>query len=320
MDMPIGLRSAIETAAAEFNFAQLKDAARTLTERYKSESGQGKRLVTKELETAAYAAVRMPATFGAVSSALSYAFELFDGEIESVLDVGAGTGAASFAALSVLDTDLKITCIEREQSMIDFGRKIASSDISFAKAKWIQKDFSKAEISEKADLVISSYAMNELSGEDRERLLKLLWNAADKMLLIVEPGTPVGFEQIRKAKEFLTAAGGFTVAPCPGNEACPIEGDNWCHFTARVSRSKLHKMLKDGDVPYEDEKFSYIAVSKIPCATAPKRVLRHPVKDPGRISPELCPRAGLITQTVMKKEKDAFKKARKLSCGDMFDA
>lgn len=114
MDMPLQLRDAITNLASGYKQAQLKNAAQALTDRYKNESGQGRRLVTKNIETAAYAIVRMPATFGAVSSALEYTMDYYDGEISSVMDIGAGTGTASWAATSVLKNDLQFTCIERE--------------------------------------------------------------------------------------------------------------------------------------------------------------------------------------------------------------
>lgn len=78
-------------------------------------------------------------------------------------------------------------------------------------------------------------------------------------------------------------------------------------------------MLKDGDVPYEDEKFSFLAVSKMPTAHASKRILRHPIKEPGKITLQLCTQEGLKTQFVVKKDGAAFKKARKASCGDAFE-
>ena len=54
MDMPLQLRDAITNLASGYKQAQLKNAAQALTDRYKNESGQGRRLVTKNIETAAY--------------------------------------------------------------------------------------------------------------------------------------------------------------------------------------------------------------------------------------------------------------------------
>lgn len=46
------------------------------------------------------------------------------------------------------------------------------------------------------DLVIASYVLNEMNHKDRIAVIKKLWDATKMMLLIVDPGTPVGYEQI----------------------------------------------------------------------------------------------------------------------------
>ena len=318
MDMPFELREYIEKEAQTFSRSQLVAAAKSLTDKYKNESGKGIRLVTKPVETAAYAVVRMPATFGAVSAALEYAMSHYEGEINSVLDIGAGTGTASLAASCLFDSVSEYTCIEREQSMLEYGKRITSFAISKGNVRWILKDFSQKKPEEKADLVVASYALNELDEEGRKRVLKELWNSAEKLLLIVEPGTPVGFSQILQAKEMLEKEGGYVVAPCTCDGICSLPKEDWCHFTARVSRSKLHKALKEGDAPYEDEKFSFVAFSKEPVNTAESRVLRHPLIEPGKITMKLCTKEGISTRVVFKKDKESFKKARKVSCGDEF--
>ncbi|MBQ4166356.1 MAG: rRNA methyltransferase, partial [Oscillospiraceae bacterium] len=103
MEFPSELRFAIEQLFAEQDIKAMTAAAEGVSKRYRSESGAGKRLVSSERDTLAYAAVRMPATFGAVGKALSLALECFEGEISSILDVGAGTGAASHAAQLLTD-------------------------------------------------------------------------------------------------------------------------------------------------------------------------------------------------------------------------
>ena len=66
--------------------------------------------------------------------------------------------------------------------------------------------------------------------------------------------------------------------------------DDWCHFTCRVPRSQLHKLLKQGDAPYEDEKFAYLALAKSETNKPEARILRHPKIAKGRITLELCGR------------------------------
>lgn len=318
MEMPVLLKEEITKLAEEHKQSQLKNTAQNMTEKYKNESGQGKHLVSTNVEAAVYAMVRMPATFGAVSSALEYTMEYFDQDIHSVLDMGAGTGAASWAVRSVLKDNLTFTCIEREDAMITYGKKLGKLDEVLCKSNWIKKDLN-APIEEKADLVIASYALNELSEENRFQVLEKMWNCAEKLILILEPGTPVGSKQLKKSKDFFVEKGGYIIAPCPSNDSCPIAQDDWCHFTTRISRSKLHKTIKNADVPYEDEKFSYLAISKKEVQQTNARIMRHPIKEPGKITLQICTKEGIQKRIVTKKDKDLFKKARKSSAGDTIE-
>ena len=101
-------------------------------------------------------------------------------------------------------------------------------------------------------------------------------------------------------------------------DKCPLSSNDWCHFSTRVARSKLHKVLKGGDAPYEDEKYSYIAFSKSPCNRCKNRILRHPQIISGHITLEVCSKDGLNTIKVTKKDKELFKVARKAKVGDEF--
>ena len=91
MEFPVQLRNKINALVESEDIKALAKAAETLSERYRDERGNGKRSASERRDILAYAAVRMPATFAAVSRALELALECFDGEIRSALDVGAGT-------------------------------------------------------------------------------------------------------------------------------------------------------------------------------------------------------------------------------------
>ena len=256
MDLPIELKSASEKLVVGYKQAQLKKIAQDLSDRYRNESGVGKVLLSKDIEAAVYALVRMPATYGAVSDALKYALEYFDGSISTLLDVGAGSGAATWAASNQLELE-RITCIEREGAMRRVGETLMKEgNRVLANARWISSDLTTTKVTNSADLVVSSYVMNEMAKKDRQFVLDSLWNSAEKMLLIVEPGTPAGFSVLRDSREYLLSKGAHIVAPCPHESVCRLSENDWCHFTCRVQRSRIHKMLKDADVPYEDEKYS----------------------------------------------------------------
>ena len=207
-----------------------------------------------------------------------------------------------------------ITCIEREKNMPELGRELC--ECAGVSAVWEQRDISQG-ISESADLVICSYCLNELAEDKRKAVIAELARAAEKLLVIVEPGTPFSFEDMKKTRQELLSKGMKISAPCPHENACPLPCGDWCHFTARVQRSRLHKMLKNANVPYEDEKFCFLAAAKENAAPCEARVLRRPIIQSGRITLELCGTDGIKTETVTKKS-PLFKAARKSESGGEF--
>ena len=323
MELPFELRAAIEKQTEGMSLPKMKSTAKDLSYRYRKESGKGKRLLTEEKEAAVYSAVRMPATFGAVFSALNYVLECMSLKAHTVLDVGAGTGAAAWAADALLKLD-KITCMEREPAMQKIGKSIMQHGSSvLQEAKWIVGDLVSDNILP-ADLIIASYVLNELLGENFLGIIDKLCQAAQELLLIVEPGTPQGYKRLRMAREYLLSKGADIAAPCPHNMECPMpynvaslksEGD-WCHFTCRIARSRLHRQLKEGEAPYEDEKFSYMAFTKRQTKKVSARVLRHPYTGNGYVSLETCNMNGIEKVVIRKKEKDVYKEAKKVKCGD----
>lgn len=323
MELPISLREKINKKAEGKKQSELIEISKEISDRYINKSGQGKRLVTKEEEALVYSIARMPATFGAVYKAIEWSVDNFNEEINSVLDVGAGTGAASWAVSECINKELQITCLEREDAMLTLGQEYMQEEItSLNNAKWIKQDVSSTEIKEKADLVISSYMLNEFSEETRIRTVQKLWNATNKLLLIIEPGTPESFKKMKKIREYLITCGGNVIAPCIHNKKCELPENDWCQFTCRISRSKLHKVLKGGESPFEDEKFFYLAISKNKENSTRKefaRVLRHPKIESGKITLKLCDNDGIKEKMITKKSKELFKIARKIESGDLIN-
>ena len=314
MEFPAELRGEVERLLSEENTEQLARAAEGISVRYRENSGSGKRLVSARRDILAYSAVRMPATFGAVSRSLELALECFpDDGFSTVLDVGAGTGAATQAAYLAADCG-EFTCIEREPEMISVGTQL--TEFCGVPAVWKQGDITSG-FDEKAELVMCSYCLNELAESARKKAVERLWDSTQRLLLIVEPGTPEGYSRILSAREQLIALGAHIAAPCPHEKACPLPKGDWCHFTVRVARSRLHKQLKGGEVPYEDEKFCFLAASREDVSPCAARVLRHPRIDSGRITLRLCTPDGAEERVVTKKS-PLFKAARKSDAGGSF--
>ena len=121
-----------------------------------------------------------------------------------------------------------------------------------------------------------------------------MWAKTRDTLLIVEPGTPAGYARIIALRRQLIAAGAHVAAPCPHDGECPLAAPDWCHFTQRLPRSRAHKQLKSAELPYEDEKFSYVALTRAPVARHPARVLAQPVVTKVAVTARLCTDRGIL--------------------------
>ncbi len=340
MNIPYEMQEATEKLLEKRSISKIRDCVSLICDRYNKESGQGKVLVKTEEEAESYALSRMPGTYGAVKTAvmefkaaLEGYFEEHPEEVPKTLaDIGAGTGAAVWAVDSEMELE-SITCVEREDSMIAIGKHMLSfgSEV-MRKAAWIKenaasenKDGSRI----KADLVTASYIMNELKAEDRDRFLENLWETSEKAIILLEPGTKAGYLNIMYAREYFIKNGGIVAAPCTHSEKCPLSGGDWCHFTCRMQRSKVQKFVKGGDAPYEDEKFSYIAVlkgkdkedidPKTDINGTHSRIIRHPIINKGCVEIKTCSANGINEMKITSRDKTVFKQARKAEWGDIWD-
>ena len=316
MKIPDLLEIAIEEETKGIKITELRELAQNLSNRYMNEKRAGQTLLSKEKEALAYSIMRMPATFCAVTTALKHTLSIAQNcNIETVLDIGAGTGAAVWAINEQIDT-AKIICLEREEAMRKVGQELMKKSEELSKAEWIDADITKIEDIKSADLIVSSYMINELKQEERKKVIQKLLNLESKIILIVEPGTPKGFKNIKEIQKIALENGLYIIAPCTHQQPCKLPEDDWCHTTVRVERSKIQKVLKSGDAPYEDEKFSYIAISKENLGTAEARILRHPIIETGKITLKLCTKGNIEQKVITKKEKELFKQAKKKNCGD----
>ncbi len=316
MELPLALREAIDQQLYGMQSGQMIQDARALSLRYRTQGGRGERLLTGDHEASAYAVARMPATFGAIHACLEQTLQLTGYLPETLLDAGAGTGAASWAADSLLQLK-SVTCLERESAMLKIGKAMMEhGSVALCSAKWIQQDLVRDDPAEQAELVIAAYVLNEMTVEGRRIAAEKLWNAATHVLLLVEPGTPAAFASLMEVREHLLQNGAHIVAPCPGQQQCPRLKDDWCHFSCRIARSRLHRQLKGGEAPFEDEKFSYIALSREKSPAANARVLRHPQVRGGHIMLEVCSVQGLQNITLSKKDGESYRIARKVKAGD----
>ena len=257
------------------------------------------------VQVAAYLAYRAPATYAAAAAVFGHvAVQRPEWRPQSLLDVGAGPGVATWAALEAWPSLESVTLVEVEPEMVAAGREL------LPEARWVQADVSAAR--GPADLVVASYVLGELS----EPAVDGLWEQAADTIAFVEPGTPAGYRRILDVRAAVLAGGGCTVAPCPHDLPCPLPPDDWCHFGVRLPRSKLHRRTKGVELGYEDEKFSYAVLSREPVTKANARIIRRPLVRSGHVRLVTCEPDGIHARTVSRKQGALYKEAKSAAWGD----
>ncbi len=318
MDLPRELRLALDAALASVSAAELRAAADRLSARYRGEVHDGRMHLDSEGAVLAYLGVRLPATYAAVRAALrAVAAARPDLAPKSALDLGAGPGTGLWALADCWPEIERVTLIEQSQLAQAWGERLAA-EAGMPRALWRSGNLQRALTPENAsDLVLLSYVLGEIAQGQRHTLIEAAWPLTRDTLLIVEPGTSAGWARLMACREQLIALGAHILAPCPHAERCPLQPPDWCHFAARVARSRLHRTLKDGELGWEDEKFIYLAASRYPSTESRPRLIARPRNAKGRVMLKLCMPDGHANETIIsKRDGDLYARARRADWGD----
>lgn len=167
-----------------------------------------------------------------------------------VLDLGAGTGAAGFAALDALSgagRGAELVSADRSGESLQYAARLFADR---REALWPRASHRTAaadlagapELGRSWDLVIVSFALNERF-ESRPDADLHGWAAAwlrrlapGGVLAIVEPGTRDAARRLQRLRDRVAAAGeGEILGPCLHAGACPMRPreDLWCHEVRR---------------------------------------------------------------------------------------
>ena len=321
MSMPPHVRSALETLLEGVSRKDLAARAALLTDTYRS-AGPSAAAVAGPLDALAYAVARMPATYAATLEALRRAVQQSpDLQPRSVLDLGSGPGTASLAALEMWPAITHVTMLEGLAAFRDLAAKFlrvgetpapAQAEIVAGDLRTGGNDWAEA------DLVVAAYVLVEMSQAQARSLVLDAYAKARQALVLVEPGTPAGFARIRMARDALIERSATLLAPCPHALACPMASPDWCHFSVRLARSRDHKLAKTAEAPFEDEKFSYLAVSRHPANVVEGTRLIAPARvGKGEIVLRICTAAGIVERRISRSDRLDYKAAKRLGWGDV---
>jgi ribosomal protein RSM22 (predicted rRNA methylase) len=274
-------------------------------------------------ELQAYLATRAPATFAAIGSALTeLRVSRPNFEPESVLDLGAGPGTAVWAAMAAFPSIKRAQLVERDKDMAALGIRLGlgAPPGPPPDAEWVIGDITGVGVAA-SDLVIAAYVLGELGHGLERPALERWWSATRGELVLVEPGTLAGFERLRAARSVLISWGAHVTAPCTHDDACPMAGSDWCHFAVRLERSSLHRDLKRARLGYEDEKFSYLAVSRsLAARVGTARLVRSPRPHKGHVRLWVCETGGIHERVIGRSEGEIYKLSRSARWGDRLES
>lgn len=314
--LPAELKAALDARLQGFSRTDAAQRSQKISTAYRAGGGSG--TIKSEADALAYALARMPATYAAVAASLSALSEIApDLAPETLLDVGAGPGTASWAAAEAFSSLHDFTLLDANATLSRLALELARDSSRLSGCRHLPGDAATnlAEVSE-ADLIIASYIIGELGESDQRKLAETMWAKARHALVVIEPGTPAGTTRILALRQQLTAAGAYVAAPCPHEKPCPLNAPDWCHFNQRLPRSQAHRQIKGAEVPFEDERFIYVALTRAQPAARAARVLAPPDVGKAEITAKLCTEHSVELAKVARRDKAAYASARRWRWGD----
>lgn len=314
MTMPTiraALLRAIEEEIATVPLRNLQSRVAEMMSAYRSGDPAAAPLLD-ETGAKAYAAYRMPGTVAALLRVFAALTETTGAAPTSLVDVGGGTGAGMWAARAVWPSLEQVTVVDRSEAATEVGKRLARElDVPVA---W-QVQAATDELPS-ADVAVAAYVFAELEREEAGLVVDAMIEAAP-VVVVVEPGTPIGHQRILEVRDRMLDAGLRLAAPCPHHRPCPLAGRDWCHFAARFNRPSWLRRLKGAELGHEDEKFSYVVGTRLDVHDTAPRIIRHPSKREKMITLELCQTDGTAaTVTITRRDKAAYRHARDVRWGD----
>jgi ribosomal protein RSM22 (predicted rRNA methylase) len=314
--LPAELKAALDAKLQGLSRNEAAERAALISQTYRD--GGNSRAIKSQTDALAYALARMPATYAAVAASLNALCEIRpDFAPKSLLDAGAGPGTASWAATEAFSSLTSFALLDDNSAL-----RTLALDLARGSARLGHVNYDKGEArallaqSEPADLVVASYVIGEFDESAQIDLAASLWSKTRDTLLVVEPGTPAGYQRVLALRRQLIAAGAHVAAPCPHDNSCPLSAPDWCHFTQRLPRSRAHMHMKGAEVPFEDEKFAYVALTRAQVIMHPARVLAQPVVGKAEIAAKLCTAKGVVMTKIPHRVKADYARARRWRWGD----
>ncbi|KAI9255234.1 mitochondrial small ribosomal subunit Rsm22-domain-containing protein [Phascolomyces articulosus] len=307
-------------------------------------------------ESIAYTAGVLPSTYAATLNVLAeLSHRISDFSPNSILDFGTGPGTALWAAQEVFSDLQSYVGVDLSEDMLNIAERLQANVLPKGNIEFKRYLTAIVPNAPKPDLVISAFTLGDLPSQALQRsIVDQLWDQTGDILVLIDRGTPIGFSNIARARQWILDQYRdevHVVAPCPHDGPCPLlyspeaKPDSfWCHFSQRVQRPPFLMKTKHSKFHSEDSKYAYVILRR---GSRPKAELKHvdknekngdhddnfskvafswprlvqpPLKKHGHVVMDVCAKEGEIQRMVIPKSqgKIPYRDARKAAWGDLF--
>ncbi len=265
-----------------------------------------------DTDVLAYVSTRMPATYAVLKKCLAELPNTFSPK--TILDLGTGPGTAIWTCLDYFQNVEKLVGYDANPSLLKFTSGILEA-CNVSNVTLYHENFDRFTDSQMFDLIILSYALNEMSEEKAWKICEKAVQNCQGFLIITLPGTPKDFNRLLFLRQKFIEKNIPILAPCPHAKPCPLSNNDWCHFSVRLNRTQLHKNLKKGTLGYEDEKYCYLILGKNP-ADNYSRIIKRPLTHKGHMRISLCTPNGDETEQIFSQKLATYSTIKKKDWGD----
>jgi len=316
-DLPAAVRSVLAELMEGQRLEVVRQRHSAVSEHYRA-GGTTSGVIDSDATVAAYALARLPATFAACSAALGALAEARPNFApREALDIGCGPGSALIAALTAFPGLADLTGCDNNAPFLRLASRLVREAAGPGRQTvFVPGDLRVSVLGAISDLVLCSYALVELEDSAALSVVRGAWRLTRQALVLVEPGSRAGFARIQAARRALLEAGATIAAPCTHQEPCPMSDPDWCHFVVRLARSRAHRLVKGGEVPFEDEKFSYLVALREGERPDGRRIIAPARHGKAGHRFRVCGPQGLAEVTIGPRDA-AFKAAKKRDWGDL---
>ena len=266
-----------------------------------------------ESEVMVHVVTEMPKSVAVVERILVQDMAQQGRVVRGVWDFGSGVGSVKWAAREVFP-----------------GIYVKEEDVSARMQKINKELINEEDAKTVGDVNLSTavFSLGELIDEEAIRLaLDQMYENTSEYALVVDHGSPQGFERVMYARDHFISKGMNILAPCLHLKPCPLaRGKEVCSFKQRLENPPLMNELRSSSnkAGYTDVFFSYVLASKHRAADVvgewEGRIVRKGLKKSGHVVNDLCTEEGKLMRYVNTRVqgKQVYYDARKSTLGDLW--